>query len=60
MFRYGHRFGFGWPPFAFWFRAPGFFSRRTEYIHMLEDYKRELEVELKEVDRELEGLKKAD
>ena len=49
MHRHWHRFGFGFPPFAFWFRDPGFFPRRNEYIRMLEEDKQELEAELKEV-----------
>jgi len=39
MYRHWHRFGFGLPPFGFWFRGPGFFPRRNEYRRMLEDYR---------------------
>jgi len=58
MYRHWHRFGFGLPPFSLWFRGPGFFPRRAEYIRMLEDYQRELKAELEEVNKELEELKK--
>jgi len=59
MYRHWHRFSFGLPPFAFWFRGPGFYPRRNEYIRMFEDYKRELQAEPDEVNKELEELKKA-
>jgi hypothetical protein len=58
MYRRWHRFGFGLPPFGFWFRGPGCFMHRTEYIRMLEDYQRELKMEAEEVNKELEELKK--
>lgn len=57
MYRHWHRFGFGLPPFGFWFRF-GHFPRREEYIRLLEEYKEELEAELKEVNKELEEIKK--
>ena len=46
------------PPFGFWFRGPGYFPKREEYIHMLDEYRKELEAELKGVERELEELRK--
>ena len=58
MYRRWHRFGFGLSPFGFWFRGPGCFPRRDEYIRMLEEYKQELEAELEEVKKELEEMKK--
>ena len=56
--RQWHGFGFSVPPFGFWFRGPSFFPHRDEYIRMLEDYKRELGVELGEVNKEWEDMKK--
>jgi len=58
MYRYWHRFSLGFPPFGFWFGGPGFFPRRDEYIRMLEDYKQKLETELRDVNKELEELRK--
>jgi hypothetical protein len=58
MYRHWHRFGFGLPPFGFWFRGPGCFPRRDEYRRMLEEYQRELQAELEEVNKELDELKK--
>ena len=58
MYRHPHRFGFGFPPFGFWFRGAGCFPHREEYIRMLEEYKEELEAGLKEVNKELEEMKK--
>ncbi len=58
MYRHWHRFSFGLPPFGFWFRSPGCFPRRDEYIRIFEEYKRELEAELKEVNRGLEELRR--
>ena len=57
-------FGFGFPPFdlRFWgpwgFRGWGGFPRRGEYLQMLEEYKAGLEEELREVEREIEALKR--
>ena len=46
-------FGFGFPPFMFYFgRRP--FPRREDYLRMLEEYKKELEAELREVEKEIE------
>lgn len=55
------RFGFA-PPFGFWFRSPPLagFPRPGEYMKMLEEYRRELEEELAEVNSEIERLKKVD
>ena len=60
MYRHWHRFGVRFPPFGFWFGGFRHFPRRDEYIRMLEEYKAELEAELKEVDRELEEMKKGE
>ena len=38
---------FGFPPFGFYFHGPRPFPSRQEYLDMLEDYKKELEKELK-------------
>jgi hypothetical protein len=53
------RFGFA-PPFGFWFRSAWRFPRRQEYIRMLEEYRDELQEELKEVEAEIERLKHAE
>jgi hypothetical protein len=53
------RFGFA-PPFGFWFRSAWRFPRPAEYLKMLEEYRRELEEELAEVNTEIERLKKVD
>jgi len=58
MYRHWHRFSFSFPPFGFWFGSPAYFPRKDEYIHMFEDYKQKLEAELKEVNKELEEMKK--
>lgn len=58
MYRHWHRFSFSFPPLGFWFGSPAYFPRKDEYIHMLEDYKQKLEAELKEVNKELEEMKK--
>jgi len=60
MYRRWHRFSFSFPPPHFWFGGPVRFPHRGEYIRMLEEYKQELETELKEVNRELEEMKKTD
>ena len=58
------RFGFAFPPFdlRFWgpwgFRGWGGFPRRGEYLQMLEEYKAELEEEPRDVEREIEALKR--
>ena len=54
-FHAGFRFGF--PPFFFYFGSRPFPSKE-EYIKMLEDYRGKLEVELQEVIKEIEELKK--
>ena len=51
-------FGFGFPPFGFWFHGMRPFPRRKDYLEMLEEYKKELEGELKEVEKEIEDLKR--
>jgi hypothetical protein len=58
MYRHWHRFSFSFPHFGFWFGGPPYFPRKDEYIRMLEDYKQKLEAELKEVNKELEEMKK--
>ncbi|MBI2851633.1 MAG: DUF5320 domain-containing protein [Chloroflexi bacterium] len=52
----GLGFNLGFSPFGFWFRR-GYFPRRSEYVKMLEEYKAELEAEIKEVNQELAELK---
>ena len=50
-------FGFGLPPFMFYFgRRP--FPRREDYLRMLEEYKKELEAELREVEKEIEEMRR--
>ena len=44
------RFGFGFPPLGFWFRGPRYFPRK-------EEYKKELEAELRDVEQEIKKLK---
>jgi len=53
------RFGFA-PPFGFWFRSACRFPRRQEYLRMLEEYRDELQEELKEVKAEIDRLKRVD
>ncbi len=59
--RYGFYggFRFGFPPFTFYF-GPRPFPKREEYLRMLEEYKEELQAELKEVEveREIEELRR--
>ncbi len=55
---YGHH-GYGphhyqYPP---WFRGPGRYPTPEEQLSMLEDYKKDLEQELKYVEREIKDLK---
>ena len=47
-------FGFGFPPFGFYFHGMRPFPRREEYLCMLQEYKKELEEELREVESEIE------
>ncbi len=54
--RYG--FGFRFPLFAFYFHGLRPFPRREEYLRMLEEYRDELQAELKEVEKEIEELKR--
>jgi len=51
-------FGFGMRPFGFWFGGVRPFPRREDYLRMLERYKEDLEAELKEVEQEIEALRK--
>ena len=60
MYRHWHRYSFGFPSFGFWFGSLPHFARKDEYIHVLGDYKQKLEVELEEVNKELEEIKKTD
>ena len=53
------RFGFA-PPFGFWFRSAWRFPRRQEYLRMLEEYRDELQEELKEVEAEIDRLKRVE
>lgn len=45
-------------PFGFYFHEISPFPSKEECLSILEDYKRELEEELKEVEREIEEPKK--
>ena len=55
----GHAYhGFGFHPFGFFCHRPRPIFRRDEYFWMLERYKEELEAELREVEREIVGIKK--
>lgn len=56
MYKYWRRFYF--PPFGFWLGGLPHFPRKDEYLRMLEDYKKSLEAELQEVNKELEELRK--
>ncbi|MBI4301047.1 MAG: hypothetical protein HY664_00385 [Chloroflexi bacterium] len=56
--RHFFTFGFGIPPFDFYFRRWRRFPNRSQYLEMLEEYKAELEEELKEVEAEIAELKK--
>lgn len=51
------RFYFGFPPFGFYFHGFKPFPSRKEYLDMLESYKKDLEEELKEVERAIEETK---
>jgi hypothetical protein len=57
--RRSRRFYFGLPPFGFYFQGFKPFPDRKEYLEMLEEYKRDLEGELKEVEREIEETKQS-
>ncbi|MBI2836189.1 MAG: DUF5320 domain-containing protein [Chloroflexi bacterium] len=52
----GFGFNLGFSPFGLSFRR-GYFPRRSEYIKMLEEYKTDLEAELKDVSEELAELR---
>lgn len=53
------RFYFGFPPFGFYFHGLKPFPSRKEYLDMLEAYKKDLEEELKEVEKAIEETKKS-
>ncbi len=53
------RFYFGFPPFGFYFHGLKPFPSRKEYLEMLEEYKSDLEEELKAVEKEIEETRKS-
>jgi hypothetical protein len=54
----GYSFGFhlGFSPFGFYFGGP--FPSREEYLRFLQDYKEDLQTELRRVEREIERVRK--
>ena len=50
-------FGFGFRPFGSCFGGFWTYPKKSEYIKWLEEFKNELEEELKAVEREIEKLK---
>ncbi|MCD6567200.1 MAG: hypothetical protein J7K94_00430 [Dehalococcoidia bacterium] len=52
------RFYFGLPPVGFYFRGLKSLPEKQEYLGMLQDYKEELLEEIKEVEMEIEEVKK--
>jgi hypothetical protein len=57
--RRSRRFYFGIPPFGFYFHSLKPFPSKEEYLDMLEKYKEDLGEELKEVEKEIEEVKKS-
>ena len=51
------RFYFGFPPIDFYFRGFRPFPGKKEYLEMLEEYKKDLDKELREVEKEIETTK---
>jgi len=51
------RFYLGLPPFSFYFQGPRQSPSKQEYLDMLEEYKGDLEKEIKEVEQEIEYVK---
>jgi len=51
------RFYFGFPPIDFYFRGFRPFPGKKEYLEMLEEYKKDLEKELRGVEKEIEETK---
>ncbi len=51
------RFYFGFPPIDFYFRGFRPFPGKKEYLEMFEEYKKDLEKELREVEKEIETTK---
>jgi len=53
------RFYFDFPPFGFYFHGLKPFPSREEYLDMLQEYKKDLEEELRGVEKEIEEAKKS-
>ena len=51
------RFYFGLPPFGFYFHGSRQAPSKQEYLDMLEEYKGDLEKEIKEVEQEIEYVR---
>ena len=51
------KFYLGFPPPSFYFHGASPFPSKKEYLEMLQEYRIDLAEELKEVDKEIEGLK---
>ena len=51
------RFYFGLPTFGFYFHGPTQSPSKQEYLDLLEEYKGDLEKEIKEVEQEIEYVK---
>lgn len=52
-------FDYGPGPFGFFFHRPRRFARREAYLRWLEEYRSELEEELKAVDEEIRELRRS-
>jgi hypothetical protein len=53
------RFYFGFPPIDLYFRGFRPFPDKKDYLEMLEEYKKDLEQELTEVQKEIEETRKS-
>ena len=53
------RFYFGFPPFGFYFHGLKPSPSKEEYLDMLQEYKKDLEEELKGVEGEIEEVGKS-
>jgi hypothetical protein len=57
--RRSRRFYFGLPPFGFYFQGFRPFPIRKEYLDMIEEYKKDPEEELREIEKEIEETKRS-
>jgi hypothetical protein len=53
------RFYFGFPPFGFYFPGLQPLPSKKEYLDMLEEYKKDLQDELKQVERRIEETRES-